>query len=78
MVLTVQQWGNSLAVRLPKPVAQKIHVHRGSQLNLAVVQNKLVLSAGRKMRYELKSLIKKIKTTHAEQDTGHPVGREAW
>ena len=78
MVLTVQQWGNSLAVRLPKPLAQRIHVYKGSQLDLAVVQNKLVLSAGRKMRYGLKDLLRKMKTTHAGQDTGHAVGREIW
>ncbi|MBI4309887.1 MAG: AbrB/MazE/SpoVT family DNA-binding domain-containing protein [Candidatus Omnitrophica bacterium] len=78
MVLTVQQWGNSLAVRLPKPLAQRIHVHKGSQLDLAVVDNKLVLSAGRTMRYDLKSLVRKIKATHPDQDTGRPVGQEIW
>ncbi len=78
MVLTVQQWGNSLAVRLPKPLAKQIHVRKGSQLALSMMGNRLVLSAERGIVYELKSLLKKVKTTHDAQDTGHPVGREVW
>ena len=78
MVLTVQQWGNSLAVRLPKPLAKQIRVHKGSQLSLSVVDQKIVLSPDRQVQYDLKSLLRKIKTTHAEQGSGHPVGREVW
>lgn len=29
---TVQKWGNSLAVRIPKDVAEKVHIDQGSEM----------------------------------------------
>lgn len=34
MTTKVQKWGNSLAVRLPKEVAQKLHLKEGSKVEV--------------------------------------------
>jgi antitoxin MazE len=38
----VQKWGNSLAVRIPKPLAEDAEVREGTVLNLAVSKGKIV------------------------------------
>ena len=35
MRLRVQKWGNSLALRIPKPFAQEARVKQGSVVNLS-------------------------------------------
>ena len=36
MQARIQKWGNSLAVRIPKPLAEDAEVQEGTVLNLAV------------------------------------------
>jgi antitoxin MazE len=42
MHVRVQKWGNSLAVRIPKPLAEDAEVKEGTILNLAVSEGRLV------------------------------------
>jgi virulence-associated protein VagC len=42
MHVRVQKWGNSLAVRIPKPLAEDAEVKEGTVLNLAVSKGKVV------------------------------------
>jgi hypothetical protein len=44
MHVRVQKWGNSLAVRIPKPLAEDAEVKEGTVLNLAVSDGKVVAS----------------------------------
>ena len=37
--LTVQKWGNSLAVRIPAAIARSAHFHLGTLVELAVREN---------------------------------------
>ena len=34
MITTVQKWGNSLGVRIPKPLAEDTRLHEGSQVDV--------------------------------------------
>ena len=38
MRVQVQKWGNSLAVRIPKPFAEDVHVREGTELDLSVAR----------------------------------------
>ena len=78
MHVRVQKWGNSLAVRLPKPLAEDAEVKEGTVLNLAVSEGKVVATRVEKKKQSLKQLLAQItrKNIHAEVDSGPSVGRE--
>jgi antitoxin MazE len=81
MQVRVQKWGNSLAVRLPKPLAQDAEVKEGTVLNLAVSEGKVVATPLRnKKKLSLKQMLAKVnkKNLHVEMDIGRSVGREIW
>ncbi len=44
VILTVQKWGNSLAVRIPSAVARSAHFHVGTPVELAVQDGNVIVS----------------------------------
>ena len=80
MQVRVQKWGNSLAVRIPKPLAEDAKVEEGTVLNLAVSEGKVVATPVKKSKQSLKQMLAKVsrKNLHAEIESGAPVGREVW
>jgi antitoxin MazE len=78
MQVRVQKWGNSLAVRIPKPLAEDANVKEGIVLNLAVSEGKVVATPVERKKLSLKQLLAKVtrKNLHAEVDFGPSVGRE--
>ncbi|MCI0419576.1 MAG: AbrB/MazE/SpoVT family DNA-binding domain-containing protein [Acidobacteria bacterium] len=80
MRLQVQKWGNSLALRIPKPFAQDAAVKEGTLVDVSVSEGKLVVTPVRKRTITLKQLLTKVHrgNLHGEVDSGPPVGREAW
>lgn len=73
----VAKWGSSLAVRIPKPVAEQWGVHEGSRIELTPRGDRLVM---RKKVYDLTEMVARItpETLHSEVDTGPAVGEEVW
>jgi antitoxin MazE len=73
-----QMWGNSLSVRIPKSVAEKIGLKDQDTLEIEVQDDKLVLLPGKEQGYKLKDLIKGVtkKNLHKEVDFGSPAGQE--
>jgi antitoxin MazE len=80
MRVQVQRWGNSLALRIPKPFAEDVGVSAGTVVNVSVSKGRLVASPLAPRRVRLSQLLRRIKKTnlHGEIATGRPVGREAW
>ena len=80
MQVQVQKWGNSLAVRIPKPLAEDADVKEGTVLNLAVSEGRVIATPVRRKKLSLKRLLAKVdrKNIHKEVDFGAPVGREIW
>ena len=78
MTATIQKWGNSLALRLPKALATEAHMREGSQVQLVRTEEGLLLKASRKPRYRLSELLADVtkKNIHPETDWGPSVGRE--
>jgi len=76
----VQKWGNSLALRIPKPFAADAGVKEGAIVDMSVVEGRLVAAPVRVRRARLRDLLDKVTKAnlHDEVDTGAPVGREAW
>ena len=80
MIATVQKWGNSLGIRIPKPIAQDSSMREGSSVEMMVENGRVILAPTKRARYQLGSMLKSIsdKNLHAEVDVGESVGREAW
>ena len=80
MHVRVRKWGNSLAVRIPKPLAEDAEVKEGTVLNLAVSDGKVVAVPVKTKKLSLRQLLAKVnkKNLHPETDFGSPVGREVW
>jgi len=78
MTSRVQKWGNSLALRLPKALADELRLEQGCAVELRGVDGKLVVEPHRPPQYKLADLLKKIsrQNLHAEFKTGRPVGKE--
>lgn len=72
---TVQKWGNSLAVRIPKDVAEEIHIEQGSlmELRVAVEEGTITLVPKKtRKKYSLDELLSGVTTEnrHHEIDFG--------
>ena len=78
MTTNVQQWGNSLAVRIPKALAEMSELEKGSPVELTVKNGKLVVKPVKEAALSLDDLVAGItpKNRHAETDWGKPQGRE--
>ena len=73
----ISKWGNSLAIRIPKPVAEQWGVDQGTAIEIATSGNRLVL---RKKVYDLAEMLADIGpgNVHDEVDAGSARGVEAW
>lgn len=79
MRVKAQKWGNSLAVRLPKAIADQAGVHEQDEVEIEVVARVIRMKRCRR-EPTLDELLKAItpKNLHGEVDFGKPTGNEAW
>jgi len=54
MHVRIQRWGNSLAVRIPKPLAKDAKIKEGSILNVTISGGKIVATPAGKKKLSLK------------------------
>ncbi len=76
----VQKWGNSLAVRIPKPFANEIGLEQDSPVEVLMLDGKLVLLPIKETALSLDQLIEKVTedNLHHEVDSGPVMGNEVW
>jgi antitoxin MazE len=80
MKTSVQRWGNSLAIRLPKPFAEEIGVSDNSPVEITVSDGLIVIRPVTAAAYVLDELLAEITddNIHHEVETGSAVGNEVW
>jgi antitoxin MazE len=84
MIVEFCKWGNSLAVRIPKAVADAVKASNGKRAELRVENGTLVLrpivKATRKSRYTLDELLSGMTQDDVPQevDWSPRRGNEAW
>ena len=80
MKTAVQQWGNSLALRIPKAFAEQVSVKKGTPVRLTVEKGRMIMSPLGAPEISLKQLLAKATTRniHPETAWGPPVGKEVW
>ena len=76
----VKKWGNSLALRIPKHVADELQIDQNTEVELQVEAGELHIKPKAVPRYSLDQLLNQItpENTHSEIETGIPRGQEAW
>ena len=80
MTTKIQQWGNSLGLRIPKTIAEEAGVGAGSEVDLSVADGELIVRPARPSKADLQKLLRGVtsKNLHEAVETGKPVGRESW
>jgi antitoxin MazE len=82
MSTTVQKWGNSLGIRVPKAIAEQLHLEQGSKIELdasnGVLTVRLVRPSRRRSKYTFKELWGNYKgpSPYLHLDRDPPVGKE--
>ena len=74
-----QRWGNSLAVRIPKAIAEEAGVSENAEVDIEIVDRAIRVKACNQPP-NLDELLARIRpdNLHEEADFGAPKGREAW
>jgi antitoxin MazE len=74
----IAQWGNSLAIRIPKAVVAAAKLDRGDQLEFKIAGPGAIHIRAAKPKRSLSQLVRAItpENCHAEIDWGEPLGRE--
>lgn len=83
MTTTIQKWGNSLGMRLPKELAETFNLKAGSRVIFVYQGNSFKVEPQTKIKipkYTLKGMVAGItpKNRHKEFDWGKPMGKEVW
>ncbi len=79
MKTTAQKWGNSLAIRVPKRVAEEAGLREKDAVEIEVRKGTLVVRPHLRRVYRLEDLLKRItsRNVHEGIEVSGPVGREA-
>lgn len=78
MEAKIQKWGNSLALRIPKSMAQKSELYEGAEVNIEIDKNSNLTLVKKKV--SLKELLASITkdNLHKEIATGRAIGKEVF
>lgn len=75
---TIKKWGNSLALRLPRHIAESARLTDGQTVELAIEDEAIVVRAARK-KFKLSELLADYqRDAEVEVDWGKAEGDEAW
>lgn len=86
MQMVIKKWGNSLATRIPKAVAESIDLHLDQQVEIEAINGRIIITPIKKRKeYTLEELLSQCKPEAMalnEEDkewlNAVPVGEEAW
>ena len=80
MVAKIQKWGNSLALRIPKALAEEAGFEQGKPVDVRFENGELRIRKRRRKRYDLDELLASVPDDYdeSEWDTGPAVGNEVW
>ena len=75
----VQKWGNSLALRIPKPFADEVGLRPNTAVDVSLEEGKLIVSRSQSS-ISLDELLEGITPAnlHQEVNSGPAVGNETW
>lgn len=80
MQTQVKKWGNSLALRIPKSLAEQLDMKTDTEVEIVVEDGQLVIKPLPEPELTLEALLSQItaENLHEEVETGTAVGSEVW
>ena len=80
MITTIQKWGNSQGVRIPKTILNNVKWSENEQITLTVDNGKIIMQKAKKERKNIKELFKDYNEEYepVDVDWGEPEGEEIW
>ena len=80
MYTTIQKWGNSHAIRLPKGVLELADLRENDRLEITAEENGLFIKLAQKKHKSLKERLADYSGDYicTEWETGKPQGKEIW
>lgn len=72
----ITKWGNSLGIRIPRILADKIGIRAGTPVDVSLDDHHIVISKS----YSLNSLLEQVNqdNLHEEVQTEPSCGKESW
>lgn len=79
MKTTIRRWGNSLAVRIPKSLAEETAIGEGDEVDVRADDDRIVVERPQPRYYRLGELLAGVTKAnrHDSIDFGPSIGREA-
>ena len=80
METTIKKWGNSLALRIPKALAEEAGLYYELSVELSLLDGKLVIAPIEQPKLDLEAMLDQIteENLHSEVNVGPAVGQEVW
>ncbi len=80
MKARVQKWGNSLALRIPKPIAAEVGLWADAAVEISLVDGAIVINPIKPQPLSLAELLRGVTEDNlpGEWDTEPGVGKEVW
>lgn len=81
MQATIQKWGNSQAIRLPKAILETAQLGENEPVQIFAERDKIIIRKAAAMKH--RTLAERLEGFEGEYvgkewDTGAPVGKEVW
>lgn len=79
MATTIQKWGNSRGIRIPKSILDAVHWKEDEAVTLTAQDDKIIIEKTEKRR-NIKELFADFHEEYVpiEVDWGNPEGKEIW
>ena len=80
MYSTIQKWGNSQAIRLPKGILEAADMHENDRVEINAEDDTIIIKRANKKHMKLEERIADYTSGHkpSEWDTGEKKGSEVW
>lgn len=80
MTTSIQKWGNSQGVRIPKMLLDAVKWSENEEVTITVYDGKLIIEKAKKERESIMELFENYEEeyTPEEIDLGKPEGKEVW
>lgn len=80
MITSIQKWGNSQGVRIPKMLLDSVKWSENEKVTITVYDGKLIIEKAKKEKESIMELFENYEEeyTPEEIDWGKPEGKEVW
>ena len=80
MTTTIQKWGNSQGVRIPKTLLDTVNWAEDEQIIIVADNGKIIMEKAKGRRKNIKELFENYDEEYepVEMDWGNPEGEEIW